>query len=212
MSSQRLPGKVLAPFGRSTVIEVLLARLARSHLLDGVVIATSNEKTDDPIAGRLPTEEIYRGSLLDVRSRYIKIAKKFRPENIIRITADCPLTCFELVDELIIAHQKTSADYTANCNFKSFPKGFDIEVFRSELLFDANFQTNDAYDIEHVTPWMYKNGNAKVTNIEFSDFEKAKLFNFSVDTQPDLDFLRSLSNDFSVQELSFKQIWNTIKS
>lgn len=211
MSSTRFPGKVLAPLGKSTVIQVLLSRLSMSECLDQITIATSLDPSDDVLVNHIQDQNIFRGDLLDVRSRFIELAKKYTPQNIVRITADCPLVCHELVDELMMIHETERSDYTANCNINSYPKGFDIEIFRTDVLLRTDFLTDDSYDKEHVTPWMYSSGKLKVTNHQFSHDGILKNLNFSVDTQKDLLFLNHLEMKQSVSKHTFKEIWKQIK-
>ncbi|MDO8646045.1 MAG: hypothetical protein Q7R42_05635 [Candidatus Planktophila sp.] len=211
MSSTRFPGKVLAPLGDSTVIKVLLSRLAMSKSLDEITIATSLDPSDDVLVEYIRDHKIFRGDLLDVRSRFIELGKKYTPQNIVRITADCPLVCPELVDEMMIVHEAERSDYTANCNLNSYPKGFDIEIFRTEVLLRTDFLTENTYDKEHVTPWMYSSGELRVTNLQFAQYNRSKNLNFSVDTQEDLYFLSQLENKHSVSKYTFKEIWKRIE-
>jgi spore coat polysaccharide biosynthesis protein SpsF (cytidylyltransferase family) len=210
MSSNRFPGKVLAPFGDSTVLRVLLSRLSKSKLLDKVVVATSLKPSDDILVRHLPEHEIFRGDLLDVRSRFIELGKRHTPQNIIRITADCPLVCHDLVDSIIEIHESTGSDYTANCNVEPYPKGFDIEIFKSQVLQRSDFLTQDIYHKEHVTPWMYLNSKLHVTNMLFSDYQKARGMNYSVDSPSDLLFLNELESLHRVTNLTFNEIWKKV--
>jgi spore coat polysaccharide biosynthesis protein SpsF (cytidylyltransferase family) len=211
MSSNRFPGKVMAPLGDSTVIRVLLSRLSKSKLIDKIVVATSLEPSDDVLVKHIPQHEILRGDLLDVRSRFIELGRRYAPQNIIRITADCPLVCNELVDSIIEIHQSGGSDYTANCNMEPYPKGFDIEIFKSEVLQRSDFLTQNIYHKEHVTPWMYLNGALNVTNVLFPDYQKAKGMNFSVDSPSDLLFLNELEDLYAVTKLTFSEIWDKVK-
>jgi len=211
MSSTRFPGKVLAPLGESTVIQVLLSRLAMSKSLDDITVATSLDPSDDVLVDYIRDQRIFRGDLLDVRSRFIELGKKYAPQNIVRITADCPLVCQELVDEMMIIHEAERSDYTANCNLNPYPKGFDIEIFRTEVLLRTDFLTENSYDKEHVTPWMYSSGKLRVTNLQFPQHNKSKNLNFSVDTKKDLYFLNQLENKHSVSKHTFKEIWRQME-
>ena len=211
MSSTRFPGKVLAPFGESTVIKVLLSRLSKSKSLDEIIVATSLDPSDDVLADYIRDQRIFRGDLLDVRSRFIELGKKYAPQNIVRVTADCPLVCHELVDNMMAVHEAEQSDYTANCNLSPYPKGFDIEIFRTEVLLRTDFLTEDVYDKEHVTPWMYSSGELSVTNLQFRQNKRLKNLNFSVDTQKDLYFLNQLENKHSVSKHTFKEIWRRIE-
>ena len=206
MSSTRFPGKVLAQLSGITLIDILIDRLSISKELDHIVIATSTEKSDDILVDYLHDQDVFRGSLLDVRSRYIEITKLYKPKNIIRITADCPLICPEIIDDLISIHLDTQSDYSANCNIKPFPKGFDVEIFKSKIMHDSRYLTENLFEKEHVTPWMYQNGNLKISNLEFDQDLKINRFNFSVDDKNDLKFLNELSVQAPIIELTFKEI------
>lgn len=208
MSSTRFPGKVLAPLGESTVIDTLLQRLLKSSNLDEVVLATSNDSTDDVLASHVKAVPVFRGSLEDVRSRYIFLAGKYSPKNVIRITGDCPLVCVDLVDQMLKIHELENSEYTSNCNLNPYPKGFDIEIMKSEVLFRNAFLTEDNYEKEHVTPWMYHSKRLKTSNFEFLDNVNNSVRNFSVDTKGDLEFLNQLEKKFKVSELSFIEIWH----
>lgn len=212
MSSNRFPGKVLAPLGNSTILRVLLSRLSKSKLIDKIVVATSFEPSDDILVKHIPGHEILRGDLLDVRSRFIELGRRHEPQNIIRITADCPLVCHELVDSIIETHESSGSDYTANCNVERYPKGFDVEIFKSEVLRRSDFLTQSVYHKEHVTPWMYLNSELNVTNVLFSDYQKATGMNFSVDSPSDLLFLNELESLYTVTDLTFSEIWNKVKT
>lgn len=211
MSSSRFPGKVLAPLGESIVIDTLLSRLAKSSLINDVVMAISIDPKDDILATHLKTVPIFRGDLQDVRSRFVSLATKYSPKNIIRITGDCPLVCADLIDQMLRIHEAENSDYTANCNFNAYPKGFDVEIMKSEVLLRDAFLTEDAYDKEHVTPWMYSNGQLKVTNLQFLNERKIVNRNFSVDTHEDLEFLNLLEQKYKVSTLSFKEIWDKVQ-
>lgn len=212
MSSSRFPGKVLEPFAGLTVIELLLQRLKCSELIDCTIVATSNDKSDDRLTEVLDKHLVYRGDLHDVRSRFIELSKIHQPELMVRITADCPLTCGLLVDQVIKAHLEFGAEYTANCNVDSYPKGFDVEVFNAEILTRESFLTESVYEKEHVTPWMYREENLIVQNFRFISSSSSKSVNFSVDTLQDLNFLKFLEEKFSISTLSFDDIWGHIES
>ena len=65
MGSTRLPGKLLLPFyGRKTILDILLDKLRRIERAD-VIIATTDNPTDDPIAdkARQLGVKCYRGTI-----------------------------------------------------------------------------------------------------------------------------------------------------
>lgn len=156
-SSRRLPGKVLLEIEGRPILAMVLDRLARCRSLDGIVLATSNDRSDDPIAalaGRLG-QRLYRGPLDDVLGRFAGAIGETDAGAVVRITADCPLVEPTLVDRLVERWRAGDADYVANVvEPRSFPKGLDVEVISREALLMADKEATEAADREHVTAWV----------------------------------------------------------
>ena len=60
--------------------------------------------------------------------------QKFKAEHILRITSDCPLMDFRLVDQVIGEYLKKNYEYVSNINPTTTPDGFDIEIFPFQIL------------------------------------------------------------------------------
>ena len=116
MSSNRLPGKVLEDLGGATVLRRVLDRLGRAEELDGVVLATSTDPSDDPVAaaGAEAGVSVVRGPLTDVLERYRLAAAEHPCDAVVRITADCPFIDPEVVDLVVARWRGGDADYVAN--------------------------------------------------------------------------------------------------
>lgn len=189
MSSSRLPGKVLKDVLGKPMVVRQLERISRSKLIDQIVLATSIEKSDDPLAEAVSAAgyRVFRGSLDDVLSRFQELRKDFGPTNIVRLTADCPLTDPEVIDGIIEQHIKTDVDYTSNVIARTFPRGLDAEVFKVEAL-DRLSQldlTDDEH--EHVTLGFYRRPNDfSLTN--FAGAVDNSHLRWTVDNPEDYDF------------------------
>ncbi|MFP3939053.1 MAG: cytidylyltransferase domain-containing protein, partial [Thermoanaerobaculia bacterium] len=90
MGSTRLPRKVLAEIEGRPMLAQVLGRLGRSETVDSVVVATSTEPGDDPVAelGRELGVPVFRGSEKDVLDRYAGAARQLDADVVVRITAD----------------------------------------------------------------------------------------------------------------------------
>lgn len=157
MSSTRLPGKVLATLGDCSVLELLLRRLARSGELDGIVVATSTDPSDDAIEreGERLSVRVLRGSLTDVLGRYLEASASTGADAVVRITADCPLTDPEVVDQVVALWRDSGADYVTNTlEPRSYPDGLDVEVISAPALARVGELAHEAADREHVTPYI----------------------------------------------------------
>jgi spore coat polysaccharide biosynthesis protein SpsF len=160
MSSSRLPGKVMAPVLGEPMIGRQVERLRRSRRIDKLVVATSADSSDDPLAAYCEGLDlaVFRGALDDVLERY-RAALALYPAAtaVVRLTADCPLADPALIDKVIDHHNAAGADYTSNTlGTRTYPHGLDTEVVDPEALVCAAARATDPYEREHVTPYIYR--------------------------------------------------------
>lgn len=195
MSSTRLPGKVLADLAGAPMILRQIERLRHATRLNRIVVATSDQVSDDPLAVCLIAAgvPVFRGSLDDVLDRFMGAIEAFGPvRTVVRLTADCPLADPAVIDATLALHQRSGADYTSNTpTRRSYPKGLDVEVFESVALRVAAAETADPYDHEHVTPFLYRNPDRfKVEGLEQAPDEGD--VRWTVDRPDDLEFVRAV--------------------
>lgn len=157
MSSSRLPGKVLKPIIGKPMIELQIQRLKRCRLIDKLVVATSTNEEDQAIAlcCRRLGIDCFRGSLNNVLDRYYQAALQYQAQQVVRLTADCPLTSATVIDQVIALHLEQKNDYTSNSLVRSFPHGLDVEVFTFASLQKAWQEASSVHNLEHVTPYIY---------------------------------------------------------
>lgn len=159
MGSSRLPGKVLKTLGDRTVLDHVVTRV-KAAKVDQVVVATSDLSGDDAIATYCADHQwsCVRGSETDVLSRYAKAVKESAADIVVRVTSDCPLFSPLILDQMLDRFDPSSMDYkSTNLPARSFPVGLDCEVMRADVLLRAHAKAADAYDREHVTPFIYHN-------------------------------------------------------
>lgn len=159
MSSSRLPGKVLKPLVGQPMILRQIERLRRARALDGIVVATSTQASDDVLCEACGAAgiEVVRGDLEDVLDRYRQAARVLGdPAHVVRLTADCPLADWTVVDACVALHLQAGADYTSNVIRRSFPKGLDVEVMTLAALDRAWREAAEPYEREHVTPYIHR--------------------------------------------------------
>ncbi len=157
MTSARLPGKVLLPLAGKPALERLLERIRTSAYVDEIVIATTTNRNDDPIvllAKRLNVR-YFRGSEDDVLSRVLLAAQSVQGDIIVEITGDCPLINGELIDRGIEEFFSHNVDYAANTLQRSYPDGFDVQVFPVAVLAEVAKLTHDPIDRVHVSLYIY---------------------------------------------------------
>lgn len=158
MTSTRLPGKVLMSAAGRPLLAHHLDRLSRTPGLDAVVLATTVNATDDPVAACAESLGIpvFRGDEQDVLGRFAGAAALAQADLVVRVTADCPLIDPVLVGRLIAAFRDDpSLDYLS-LDSTRFPRGLDAEIFPCRLLDEAAANAADPAEREHVTPYIYR--------------------------------------------------------
>lgn len=157
MNSSRLPGKMLKQVGGKPLIDFVLDAVEAIPVIDHIVVATSNTKTDDPLANHVSERKIavFRGNEDDVLSRYYLAAKKYKSEHVVRITGDCPLFDPKITTEFINWYLKKGYDYARLA--PEFAEGLDSEIFSFKILQQAHQKASKKSEREHVTLYFHNN-------------------------------------------------------
>jgi len=213
MTATRLPGKVLLPLAGKPALERLIQRLKRSKYLDEIVIATTVNKDDEPIVGLANRLGIkyFRGSEDDVLKRVLEAAKSVKADIIVEITGDCPLMDPRLVDQGIEEFFSGDYDYAANIIKRSFPDGFDVQIFPVEILEQVNKLTNDPIDRVHVTYYIYNHPKEfKLHNWEADERCFWPDLRVTLDERADYELINKIFKNFLPKKVYFS-VYDVVK-
>lgn len=194
MASTRLPGKVLKPLGRRSMLGWVIRAAQQSDLVERVVVATSTDSADDAVVGEAIARgaEVARGPLDDVLKRFV-LATADDDEVIVRLTADCPLLDPTVISMAVGAFGAGDVDYVSTIRPRSLPRGLDVEVFSRSALLRAD-QSASGYQRVHVTPYLYESGLFAVAGLVFTP--NASNLRVTVDTAADLAVVRAITEAF----------------
>jgi spore coat polysaccharide biosynthesis protein SpsF len=139
----------------------VLGRLKACRNAGSVVVATTREPGDDPVA-RLARDcgaGLFRGDRDDVLDRYYHASRHFHADVVVRVCGDCPFIDPAIIDEMIRLYldRRDRIDYIGMGNPSPFPYGLDAEVFSSRVLAQAWREARLPSEREHVTPYIWKN-------------------------------------------------------
>lgn len=157
-NSSRLPGKVLKTIGGHAAMLGVIAK--RLSVLDyPVVIVTSEEPTDDPIADFCEAHQIayFRGSLNDVLGRFTAWLNAHpHVTRCVRLTGDNPLVDAALIHaalDAFDARDKTSCHSVSNHlpGHRTDPYGYAAEVVDARALTTLAAHATAPDLREHVT-------------------------------------------------------------
>jgi len=188
-SSSRLPGKALYNLGGYSTLGLLLERIASSDLLTHTILATSTDKSDDLVEFSVRKKKchVFRGPLNDVVCRYAGVAKKFNLDYIVRLTGDNPFVSGKYIDDYI-SQIDINDIRTLYSTRHACPKGLNIEIFSSSILYWLNDQRLSKSDREHLTSFLYTSKSPyKVQNLDtpFTDFDYTNPISLSIDSPED---------------------------
>lgn len=188
MSSSRYPGKVLAPFKGRPIVAHVVDKIAQSIPKDRIVLLTSIEPSDDPLAlfVRDIGVNVYRGSLNKVFDRFRGCLKEHPCNWFFRVCADSPLIDAEILNAMCLRAERSDVDLITNIQIRTFPKGHSAELIRSETFakIDSGRLTPD--EQEHITKVYYNYPEKfRIINVE-SGNQLLTNYNYCVDTVDDI--------------------------
>jgi spore coat polysaccharide biosynthesis protein SpsF len=194
MTSTRLPGKVLLPAAGQALLAWHVQRLRQTEL--PVYLAITTNVQDDVLAdfAAATSLPVWRGDEHDVLSRYYACATAHKLDVVVRVTSDCPLIAPELITEgvrrYLAAHDERL--YLSNALERTYPRGFDFEIFSYELLAEAQARATRPEDREHVTPYLHQNRPGTVHFAHLTRLVDASQYRLTVDTPEDFTLLKIL--------------------
>ncbi len=210
--SSRLPSKVLLdlPFGSGkTILEQIVIRLKCSAIIDYIVVATTDNKSDNAIfdLSAKMNVECFRGNEVNVLERYYYCAKKYGSSTILRFCGDNPFIDGTIVDKYLSLHLKKENDYTGT---HLLPLGTNIEIFSFRALEDAFANAMEWEEKEHVSPYIRKNPEKKfkIALVDADNELQKPDIRLTIDTEEDYslacivyDYLYSHNSIFTLKDV-----------
>lgn len=195
MSSTRLPGKVLMELCGKPMIGHQIERIRLSKCIDKIVILTSTDSSDDELAKYCESIncKVFRGNLNNVLSRFIGALKKYPCDHVVRLTGDCPLIDWNVVDLVVGEHINNGCDYTSNTLTPTFPDGLDVEVFTKDCLNRMFNKATTQLEKEHVTYYCYTHKEEFSLHNVVNDKDQSA-FRWTVDSIEDFNFVEQIYN------------------
>lgn len=190
MSSQRFPGKVLAPLQGKPLVSHLIARAQQAQGVDQVVVLTSVEPSDAPLAAYLESVgcPVFRGELNNVFLRFRAALAQYPCDYFVRLSADSPLMDVQLLSDMVAYTQDDAYDFISNVQSRMFPKGQSVEIVRRDAFLSVDAQGLTPEQQEHVMPYFY---DAPLRKLFVDNTVNQREINSCVDTIEDLRALES---------------------
>jgi spore coat polysaccharide biosynthesis protein SpsF (cytidylyltransferase family) len=203
MCSSRLPGKALMQVNGRPMIEWQIMRILQSKV-EGLVLVTSGDRSDDELAKTVNAlgVEVFRGSSMDVHSRFFQVIKAKKPKYFIRLTGDCPLIMPDLLNQMLTLFETKKYDCLSNTNPPTYPDGLDIEIISSKVFLEFSKLELTGEEKEHVTLGLWRRSNQlEIGNLLNS--EDLSEMRWTVDYQEDFNFVSQVYKFFAGRETQF---------
>lgn len=198
IGSTRLPEKILKTINGESLLEIHLRRILQSKLISKLKVATTIEPDAEKIvavANKVGVE-VHKGSINNVLDRFYQTARAENPDWVVRLTSDCPLIDPIEIDRVIQFAINNDLDYASNTLDPTYPDGIDTEVFKYSALKKAVSEASLTSELEHVTPYIWKNSTFKGGSIFKSDnvrnFKDYSSIRLTVDTIEDFMVIEKL--------------------
>lgn len=208
-TSTRLPGKVLRPLAGEPMVLRQLERIGRATNLDGIIVATSEDPSDDELAITLADAgyDYVRGPLDDVLARFIMALDEYQPDVVVRLTADCPLISPTVIDLVVERFHSGTADYVSNTMQPTYPDGLDVEVTTASALREVAEVSTDAHEREHVTLGIYRRTDRFIIeNVADPAGRDNSHLRWTVDNPDDLDFVTEVYRELLPVEFDYEDV------
>ena len=197
MLSSRFRGKSLVAVAAKPLLLRVIERAQAMSFIDEVVVATSLAAADEPIVSLVESRGIrcVRGDELDVLARYVQAAEGLKDDDcVVRFTADNPLYDLSAAAQVWNAHARGHWDYTHLDGLSHVVP----EFIRAGALRQCGALASDAFDREHVTPFLRKHRDdfkAQTLPPDFAGIRPELDRHLTIDTQDDLDRLERMFSD-----------------
>lgn len=199
MGSTRLSGKVLLPIiDNIPSLYLQYERISPTQKANKIIVATSNLPQDDIIETMCSKWQIpvFRGDEQNVLQRFYEAAVLYQADVIVRITADCPLHHYKVIDWCIEQFEQNNADYFSNSNEPPvLEDGWDTEVFTFNALETAFKEAQKNYEKEHVTPYIKHSGKFKCVFKKYISSNNHS-YKLSLDNENDYKLIQTIFKHF----------------
>lgn len=194
LASSRLPQKVMRPLidGKS-ILDIMLIRLRKLGDQLPLVLATGDLSTNFPLKHFAESNNLqfFAGSENDVLKRFIDCAEQYGFTRILRVCADNPFIDIELARRLLDHDTASGYDYLSY-SVNGVPAilthyGLFTELVTLECLKRAYDSTSNASDREHVTKYIYSNGQKFSVKLLQAppEISQSKDIRLTIDTETD---------------------------
>ena len=191
LKSIRLPNKLLLDIKGKPIISHLLDRLKLSKKLDEIIICTSTNEQDKPLADIAKKNGVkcFFGDPDDVLVRMLDASKKYNLDYILTITADSPFVDPNYADAIVDTYLQTNSDLIRQFDLPHgvFSYGIKVEALKRVI------EIKDSRDTEVWGRYFTDTGLFSVLDFNVKKkFHKRPGLRMTLDYPEDYEFIKTI--------------------
>jgi N,N'-diacetyllegionaminate synthase len=207
--SERLNNKCFLKIHNTEMIKIVIERAKKIENIEHIILATSTDKIDDSFK-KIAKEtgiDFFRGPSDNVANRFYQCAKKFKLDNIIRITGDAILVDYNMLNIILKEHLKNNNDVTFS---KNMPFGTAKEIFTFETIEALAKNIVQSKNSEYLEFYLQ---NERYFNIQYikSKYVFNKKIRLTLDYKEDFILLKKIFSYFPKKDRSTITIPQVLK-
>jgi spore coat polysaccharide biosynthesis protein SpsF len=197
LKSTRLPMKALKVLYGEPLIVRLVERVGQAKIPSNIILCTSTNTQDDALEELANKYGItcFRGSELDVMSRFIEVIDKEKASIIVRVTGDNPLTDPVMMDFMLAKHIENDSEYTYT---DDLPVGTRSEIICANMLKKCYKLLQDPNSSEYMTWMLNRPDHFKVLHVPapVGAINRPEIL-LTVDTEDDFNVVHEIYKKFN---------------
>lgn len=220
-NSTRFPGKILKKlYNHKTVLQCMIERVKQSKFVDDIYILTTQNNADQIIVDHCKELGVkyFQGSENDIINRMLScvIENNCYYDTLIDLTSDCPLICPRMIDCMCLNYIQLHFDYYSNIVTRSFPDGFDIQIYKAKLLneidrivYNKNHREHSGWNILNYSGVLQTRCHVKIGNYAANDFHPE--WGLTLDEPKDFEVIKKIFEYFKHGMFYYPDIIGYIK-
>lgn len=195
MSSTRLPNKMLKQINNYPLLRYPIHSIQKFAGEDAVIVATSVDKSDDPIADYCAQLKVpcFRGDLMNAAKRFRDCLKLLDCDYAVRICGDNVFVSHELLEKFTKFIQQDTYDFISNTKGRTFPYGMSLEAVKKDIYLEHydHFDQRSG-DFEHIMPYFYRSNSLETFFWKNDIYPEAKGMHLAIDTVEDFHTVENM--------------------
>lgn len=198
-SSERLPSKILKKICDKSILELIVERVNEIKDVNKIVLVTGSKEKNKKLIEQAEklNIEYFCGNDDNILDRFHTASLSLQSKIIIRITGDCPLIDFDLINKGLQMFKENDYDILSINRFRTFPDGFDFEIFNVDALHEAwsdlksKFKQKD-FEQSFIPPTKYLLEKKKFKHFDLRNEEDLSGIRLTLDYLEDFQLIKTI--------------------